>query len=111
MPGGSGTTLTSKPCCTASAIPRRVADSPAASPPHEAGCAQLVDGEALRDRLAGQCVAAERNPEPELAADLFPEPAPLQVVAGEPSTFGLPERSLVVGRGLVEDREEALTAL
>src|SRR5581483_1801556 len=82
----------------------------AAALPREARCAQLLRGEPLRKRLARQRVAAEREPEPELAADLLVQAAALEVVACERADLGVPERPLVVrGRG-VEQRVQALGA-
>ena len=51
-------------------------------------------------------VAAEREPQPERAARLLPQPAPDEVVAREPSGLRLPEVALVEGGRGVEDLEQ-----
>ena len=82
-----------------------------AARPHQPGGEQLVPGEPLRERLAGERVAAERQAEPELARDRLREVAALQVVASERADLRLPESALVVRRGVVEQLLEAGTAV
>src|SRR5581483_8394633 len=71
---------------------------------------KLVPSEALRERLSHERVSAERQTEPEDACDLLAEPTPLQVVACVRANLRLPQRTLVVRGGLVEQLEEARPA-
>ena len=78
----------------------------AAALARQAGGAQLVGGEPLLRRLARERVAAEREAEPELAADLLAEAAPGEVVARERAGLRVPEVALVERGRLVEQRVE-----
>ena len=75
----------------------------------EARREQLLDGESLRPSGPPQRRATEREPEPELAADLLPETAPGQVVARAAARRGRPEIVLVERRRADEQLEQALS--
>ena len=64
-----------------------------AAPVDEPGGGELRRGEALLARLARQGRAAGREPEPVLAADLFAEPAALEVRARRPARLASPRGS------------------
>ena len=61
--------------------------------PHQSRGPELVGREALRDRLAGERLAAERVPETKFAAHLLAEAATLEVVAHERCRLPSPRAS------------------
>ena len=71
--------------------------------------ADLLEGEPALAGLRHETRAAG-EPEAELLRDLLAEPALREVVAHRLPRLRLPEHSLEVGRGLVEERREPLPA-
>src|SRR6185503_17892652 len=75
---------------------------------HEPGGRELSRSEAFLARLSRQRLAARREAEPVLVADLLAEGAARQVLACRCAGCGIPEVALVEARGLLEQCEQAL---
>src|SRR5207237_2294121 len=81
-----------------------------AAPVDEPGREELLARESLLDRLARKGRAAERKPEPVLAADVLAESAPCEVVARQRSRLRVPQVTLVEACRGIEQRLQSLAS-